>query len=235
MERTYESAAALVERATDPLAPHLGLFVTSLISQQYAASVIYIKALHALAFDRWVAKRRVVLADLGEAYAERYQHRSRRRHQRIRSETRHREWCDVKQLLQFLRSQGLCPTIRVATTAADDLVARYQHPSTESPDDTDPMTSFSPSSITSENTDYVPHAHPVRLHDGQHSYTTGHSPAREIVQFFMSEQDLDGADVFPLLEQMRGERVPQRMHADALVDVSGLRRLVHRAVQLPGA
>jgi len=30
-----------------PLAPHLGIFVTSLIAQQYAASVIYIKALHA--------------------------------------------------------------------------------------------------------------------------------------------------------------------------------------------
>jgi integrase/recombinase XerD len=126
MERTYESAAALVDRATGPLAPHLGLFVTSLISQQYAASVIYIKALHALAFDRWVAKRRVVLAELGQAYAERYQHRSRRRYQRIRSETRHREWCDVVQLLHFLRSQGLCPTMRVATTAADDLVARYE-------------------------------------------------------------------------------------------------------------
>ena len=126
MERTYESAAALVDRATGPLAPHLGLFVTLLISQQYAASVTYIKALHALAFDRWVAKRRVVLADLGEAYAERYQYRSRRRHQRIRSETRHREWCDVKQLLQFLRDLGVCPTVRVGTTAADDLVARYQ-------------------------------------------------------------------------------------------------------------
>jgi len=47
MERTYESAAALADRATGPLASHLGLFVTSLIAQQYAASVIYIKALHA--------------------------------------------------------------------------------------------------------------------------------------------------------------------------------------------
>jgi hypothetical protein len=75
MERTYESAAALVDRATGPLARHLGLFVTSLISRQYAASVIYIKALHALAFDRWLAKRRVVLSDLGEVYLERYRHR----------------------------------------------------------------------------------------------------------------------------------------------------------------
>jgi hypothetical protein len=48
MERTYASAAALV----GPLASHLGPFVTSLIDQQYTASVIYIKVRHALAFDR---------------------------------------------------------------------------------------------------------------------------------------------------------------------------------------
>jgi integrase/recombinase XerD len=126
MERTNESAAALVERATGPLAPHLGIFVTSLIAQQYAASVIYIKALHALAFERWLAKRCVVLADLGEVHLERYRHRRRLRHQRIRAETRRIEWCDVTQLLQFLRDHGVCPTVRVKTTAADDLVARYQ-------------------------------------------------------------------------------------------------------------
>ena len=126
MERTYESAAALVDRATGPLARHLGLFVTSLISRQYAASVIYIKALHAVAFDRWLAKRRVVLADLGDVHLERYRHRRRLRHQRIRAETRRIEWCDVTQLLQFLRGHGLCSTIRVETTAADDLVARYE-------------------------------------------------------------------------------------------------------------
>jgi hypothetical protein len=80
MERTYESAAALVGRAAGPLASHLGPFVTSLIDQQYTASVIYIKARHALTFDRWLAKRRVVLADLGEVQIERYQRRSRRRH-----------------------------------------------------------------------------------------------------------------------------------------------------------
>ena len=78
MERTYESAVALVERATGPLAPHLGIFVTSLVTQQYAASVIYIKALHALVFDRWLAKRGVGLADLGERDLERYRHRRRR-------------------------------------------------------------------------------------------------------------------------------------------------------------
>src|SRR5580700_7584921 len=94
MERTYESAAALVDRAAGPLASHLGRFVTSLIDQQYTVSVIYIKVRHALAFDRWLAKRRVVLADLGEVHIQRYQHRSRRRHQRIRTETRRRGGID---------------------------------------------------------------------------------------------------------------------------------------------
>ena len=128
MERTYESTAALVGRAAGPLASHLGPFVTSLIDQQYTASVIHIKVRHALAFDRWLAKRRVVLADLGEVHIERYQHRSRRRHQRIRTETRRRECYEVTQLLQFLRGHDVCAAARVETTAADDLAARYgQH------------------------------------------------------------------------------------------------------------
>ena len=80
MERRYESTAALIGRAAGPLARHLGQFVTSLIDQQYTARVISIKVRHALAFDRWLAKHRVVLADLGEVHIASYQHRSRSRH-----------------------------------------------------------------------------------------------------------------------------------------------------------
>jgi integrase/recombinase XerD len=69
MERTYQSAAALVGRAAGPLANHIGAFVSSLIDQQYSASVIYIRAQHALAFDRWLVKRGLVLADLSELSA----------------------------------------------------------------------------------------------------------------------------------------------------------------------
>src|SRR5260370_40756684 len=123
MERRYESAAELAGRATGPLVSHLVPFVTSLIDQQYAASIIYIKVRHALAFDRWLAKRGVVLADLGEVHIERYQHRSRRRHRPTRTETRRRECHEVRQLLQFLRGRGVCSAARVETTAADDLVA----------------------------------------------------------------------------------------------------------------
>src|SRR5262249_51650255 len=61
MKRNYESARVLV-RATGPLASHLDPFIASLIEQQYRASVIYIKARHGLALDRWLAKRRVALA-----------------------------------------------------------------------------------------------------------------------------------------------------------------------------
>jgi hypothetical protein len=79
MERTYESAEALVAHAAGPLASHLGAFVSWLIDNQFAASVVYIKARQALAFDRWLRKRGVVLADLSDVHIERYQHRTRRR------------------------------------------------------------------------------------------------------------------------------------------------------------
>ena len=105
MERTYESAAALVERTTGPLVRHLIDFIRSLIEQQYTASVVYIKARHAVAFDRWLAKRHVGLSDLGDLHLERYRHRRRRRQQWIRPETRRIEWCAVTQVLQFLRDR----------------------------------------------------------------------------------------------------------------------------------
>jgi integrase/recombinase XerD len=103
MERTYESAAALAGRATGPLTGH-----------------------HALAFDRWLAEGGVPLADLGEVHVARYQHRSRRRHQRICTETWRRECNHITQLLQFLRGRGVCRVARIENTAADELAARYE-------------------------------------------------------------------------------------------------------------
>jgi integrase/recombinase XerD len=125
MERTYETAAALAGRAAGPLANHVGPFVASLIDQQVAASVIYIKVQHVLAFDRWLAKRGLVLADLSEVHIDRYQRRIRRRHARICGETWRRERSHVTQLLQFLRRYGVYPPARIETTAADDLVTHY--------------------------------------------------------------------------------------------------------------
>ena len=77
MQRTYEGARALVNRAAGPLARHIDPFITLLIEQQYQPSVIYIKARHGLAFDRWLTKHRIVLADLCEAQIVQYQNRTR--------------------------------------------------------------------------------------------------------------------------------------------------------------
>ena len=49
----------------------------------------------------------------------------------------------------------------------------------------------------------------------------------------MPEQDLNDADIDVLLEQMRGEAVPQRVRADALADPRRLGCLADSAVELP--
>jgi site-specific recombinase XerD len=126
MERSYESAAALAGRAAGPLAEYLGQLVASLIDQKYAPSVVYIKALHALAFDRWLTKRRVTLADLGEVHIERYQRRSRRRHRSICAETRRRERYEVSEVLQFLRASGVCKTAAADPLPADVFVVGFE-------------------------------------------------------------------------------------------------------------
>jgi integrase/recombinase XerD len=114
--------------AAGPVASQLGSFFTSLIDQQYAASVTYIKVLRALAFDRWLAKRRIALAELSELRIERYQNRTRGQQRRIRTETRQLERRDVTHLLDFLRTQGVCTAAHVETTAAQALVDRFaQH------------------------------------------------------------------------------------------------------------
>ena len=126
MERSYENAAARAHRAVGPLADHLDEFVASLTSQQYAPAVVYIKALHAVAFDQWLAKRRVTLADLGETHIQRYQRRSRRRHRSILAETRRRERYDVSELLHFLRARGVCKTAGVDPIPADVIVVSFE-------------------------------------------------------------------------------------------------------------
>ena len=128
MEPSYESAVALVCQAAGPLAGHLGLFVESLIDQRYAASVVHLKARHAVSFDRWLAKHRVALTDLGETHIEQYQRRRRSRHNCIRTETRRRECYEITDVLRFLRAHGVCEAARVDSTPADELAAGFgQH------------------------------------------------------------------------------------------------------------
>ena len=123
MESSYESATALVSPASGPLADHLRPFVAWLIGQQYAANVVYIKARHALAFDRWLAKRRMALTHLSEVHIEQYQRRCRNRS--TRAQTRLRERHDVTQLLKFLQDLGVCEAALVDSTPADDLAADF--------------------------------------------------------------------------------------------------------------
>ena len=125
MERTYESANALVNRATGPVAAHLGPWVSSLIDKRYVAAVVYVKARHAVAFDRWFSNQRIDLGDLNEHHLTRYQDRRRRTRHPIRATTRQQEQRELAHLLHDLREQGVCAAARVDTTPADDLAASF--------------------------------------------------------------------------------------------------------------
>lgn len=118
---------ALASRATGPLAAHLGPWVSSLIDKQYVGAVVYVKARHALALDRWCASQRIELGDLTEVHLARYQDRRRRMRQPIRAATRQQERRELVHLLRDLREQGLCSTARVDTTPANDLAASFGH------------------------------------------------------------------------------------------------------------
>lgn len=125
LERSYESAAALAGRATGPLSEHLGSFVNLLTRQQFVAPVVYVKVLHAVAFDRWLAQHHVSLADLDETHIQRFLRRHRRQRGPIRPETRRHEQYDVEQMLSFLRLRGVCAEVIVSSTPAEELVAAY--------------------------------------------------------------------------------------------------------------
>lgn len=127
MERSYESASALVGRAAGPLSQHLTLYVDSLIRQQYVPAVVYVKAMHALSFDGWLAHRRIALRDLAEVHASRFGRRRRRCRGRICPETRHRERFDVLHVLRYLRAIGACPDVPRVTTPAIHFAAAYEH------------------------------------------------------------------------------------------------------------
>lgn len=125
MERSFESAAALVGRAAGPVSEHLGPFVDLLIGQQFVAAVVYVKAMHAVAFNRWLAQHDVDPAELSEVHIQRFLRRRRRHRGPIRPETRRREEYDVQQVLGFLRSRGVCAQAIASSTPVEDLVAAF--------------------------------------------------------------------------------------------------------------
>ena len=127
MERTYESAMALASRAAGPLAAHFGPWVSSLIDKQYVAAVVYVKARHAAALDRWLAAQRIDLENLSEGHLTQYQDRRRRVRRPVCVATRQQERRELVHLLRDLRELGVCSTARVATTPTDDLAAGFGH------------------------------------------------------------------------------------------------------------
>jgi site-specific recombinase XerD len=125
LERSFENAAAIADRAAGPVSEHLGSFVELLIRQQFVAAVVCVKALHAAAFDRWLAQRDVDPAALSEVQVQQFLRRRRRCRGPIRTETRRREEYDLQHLLGFLRTRGVCSQAVVSSTAAEDLVAAF--------------------------------------------------------------------------------------------------------------
>jgi integrase/recombinase XerD len=125
LERSFESAAALVGRTAGPVSEHLGSFVDLLIRQQFVAAVVYVKAMHAAAFDRWLAQHDVDPAELCDDHIQQFLRRRRRHRGPIRCETRRHEEYDVQQVLGFLRSRGVCAQAITSSTPAEDLVAAF--------------------------------------------------------------------------------------------------------------
>lgn len=126
LERTYESAAALVGAAVGPLAEHLPRFVEFLISQQYVPAVVYVKARHAVAFDRWLTHRHVVLADVAEDHVTGFGRRRRRCRGSVRTATKRRECFDLMHLLGHLRAVGACEQRLRDVAPVDDFAAVYE-------------------------------------------------------------------------------------------------------------
>lgn len=128
MEPTLQGAMALAGRAQGPLAPHLPAFVTSLIDQGYAVVCVRAKAWRAAAFDAWLDAQGVGLAEVQDEHAEAFLRRPYQPRSDCRDTPRRHEPAAVRQLLRYLRAQGLCAAPTLAVTPADDLTASFaQH------------------------------------------------------------------------------------------------------------
>jgi site-specific recombinase XerD len=125
LERSFESAATIADRASGPVSEHLGSFVELLIRQQFVAAVVCVKALHAAAFDCWLAQHDVDQTEVSEAHIEQFLRRRRRCRGPVRTETRRREEYDIQHLLGFLRSRGVCGQAVVISTAVETLAAAF--------------------------------------------------------------------------------------------------------------
>lgn len=126
MEPTLKGAMALVRSATGPLSPHLPAYITSLIDQQYAVVCVRAKAWRAVAFDAWLGKRGIGLAELCEAHIEQFSRRAYQPRSDCRSKPHRYEAPALQQLLHYLRVQRLCTATAVRTLPADTLLAGFE-------------------------------------------------------------------------------------------------------------
>lgn len=126
MEPTLEGAMALARSATGPLQPHLTAFIASLIDQRYAVVCLRAKAWRAAAFDAWLGKQGIELADLCEAHIEQFSRRNYQPRSDCRSRPRRHEAPALRQLLRYLQAQGLCATTPARTLPADALLADFE-------------------------------------------------------------------------------------------------------------
>lgn len=126
MEPTLEGALALARSATGPISPHLPAFVTSLIDQRYAVVCIRAKAWHATAFDAWLAVQGVELANVRDVHADEFTRRPYRPRSDCLAAPRRSESYAVRQLLGYLRGQGLCAAAPVVIVPADELATGFE-------------------------------------------------------------------------------------------------------------
>jgi len=127
LEPTLEGAMALARRATGPLSPHLPAFVTSLIDQRYAVVYVRAKAWHATAFDAWLDAQGVELSDVQDEHVDEFIRRPYRPRSDCQDTPRRHEPPAVRQLLRYLRGQGLCAAAQVVVIPADALAASFAH------------------------------------------------------------------------------------------------------------
>lgn len=126
MEPTLEGAAALARSARGPLAPHLPTFVSSLIEQNYSVVCVRAKAWRAVAFDDWLAGRAVELFDVGDELIDLFHRRKYSPRNDCRSEPHRHESTDLRHLLRYLRTQGLCAPVRKRSWPADAVVDAFE-------------------------------------------------------------------------------------------------------------
>lgn len=125
MEPTLEGARALALSATGPLSPHLEAFIASLVSQQYAVRSLRSKSWHATAFDAWLAEHSVDLAEVSDIHIDQFHGRRYQPRSDCRTVPRRYEVAALRQLLSYLRKQGICAPSPVTATPVNDLVARF--------------------------------------------------------------------------------------------------------------